>query len=71
MKLKDANDHRETDLDTEVEAAFSQQYLDGFTKRPPFVRLESENFAGHITCTTLISVLQTCTSKVDVLISLK
>jgi hypothetical protein len=59
MKLKDANDHRETDLDTEVEAAFSQHYLDGFTKRPPFVRLESENLFGHITCATLISVLQT------------
>ena len=70
MKLEDENDHRETDLDTEVEAQFDQHYLDGFTERPPFVRLESEGFSNHLTCTVLISVLQKCISRANVLILL-
>ena len=71
MKLEDENDRRETDLNIEVEASFNQHYLGGFTKPPPFVRLESEDFADHLTCTVSISVLQKCISKADVLISLK
>jgi len=70
MKSEDEND-RETDLDTKVEATFNQHYLYGFTKRPPFVRLESEDFVHQLTYTILISVLQKCTNKADVLISLK
>ena len=35
---------RETDINADVEAAFDQHYLDKFTKRPSFVRLESEDF---------------------------
>ena len=70
MNLEDESDRRETDLDIEVEAKFDQQYLDGFTERPPFVRLESEDFADHPTCTVLISILQKCISKANVLTSL-
>jgi len=70
MKSEDEND-QETDLDTKVEATFNQHYLHGFTKRPPFVLLESEGFVDQLTCTVLISVLQKCTNKADVLISLK
>jgi hypothetical protein len=51
MELDDKNDDRETDLNTEVEVAFNQRYLDRFTKRPSFVRLESGNFADHLKCT--------------------
>ena len=32
-----------TQLDTEAESVFNQYYLDGLSKPPPFVRLESEN----------------------------
>ena len=51
MELDDKNDDCETDLNAEVESAFNRRYLDGFIKRPSFVRLESENFADHLTCT--------------------
>ena len=44
MELDDENDRLKTDLNAEVEAAFNQRYLDGFTKPPPSVRLESEAF---------------------------
>ena len=44
MELEDEDDHHEMDLNAEIEAKFDQRYLDGFTKRPPFVRLESEDF---------------------------
>lgn len=52
MKLED--DDREADLNTEVEATFNQDYLGGFTKRPPFVRLESEDVADNLSCTILM-----------------
>ena len=71
MELDDKNDGRETDLNAEVEAAFNQLYLDGFSKRPPFARLESEDFADHLTRTILSSSLQKCISKADALILLK
>ena len=51
MELDDKNDDCETDLNAEVESAFNRRYLDGFIKRPSFVRLESENFVDHLTCT--------------------
>ena len=70
MRLEDEND-RETDLNTKVEATFNQHYLDEFTEHPPFVRLESEDFADHLTCTILISVLEKCISKAYALILLK
>jgi len=71
MKLEDEDGDREKDLNAEVETVFNQHYLGRFTKPTPFVRLESENFADHLTCTILISVLQKCIDKADVLISSK
>jgi hypothetical protein len=62
--------NREKNIDPEVEAAFNQHYLAEFTECPPFVRLESEIFPNHLTCIIFISVLQTCTSKANVLTSL-
>lgn len=50
----DLGANRETNIDREVEAAFDQHYLDEFTKRPPFVRLESEGFHDHLTPDLLI-----------------
>jgi len=55
MRMEDEDHYRATDFKAEVEAVFNQQYLGLFTKHPPpFVRLESENFADHLTCTILI-----------------
>jgi hypothetical protein len=47
MTLEDQHPDLETDLDSEVESAFRQDYLSGLRRTPPFVRLESENFVTN------------------------
>jgi hypothetical protein len=55
MKLEDQ--HRDPALlSNEMERIFSKHFLANFKGRPPFVRLESEDFVNQPTCTMLISV---------------
>jgi hypothetical protein len=64
MQLEDQN-RDPTQLDEEVKRVFDEQYLANLRGSPPFVRLQSEGFENQLACTTLIVVLQKCTSTAD------
>jgi hypothetical protein len=71
LKIEDENRH-EALFHAEVERIFYEEYLAWITMPKPFVRTESETCVNQITCTSLISVLQKCTSMANgVLNSLK
>jgi hypothetical protein len=59
------------ELNAKVEAKFEKDYLSGFTKRPPLVCLESEDFADHPTrnhvdfCTPGINKDGKCTDLIE------
>ena len=44
MNLMDQGRDPETHLNAEVENIFNQRYLDSLKERPPFIRLESEDY---------------------------
>ena len=44
INLKDQGRDQETDLNAEVENIFNQHYLASLEERPPFIRLESEDY---------------------------
>jgi hypothetical protein len=43
MKLEDEDHDPEIDLDAKAEKIFKEHYLAGLKRRPPFIRLESED----------------------------
>jgi hypothetical protein len=57
-------------LNAEMEMIFKEQYLANLTESAPVVCLESENFVNQLASTTLIPVLQECTSLVKSVLSL-
>ena len=44
MQLEDEGRDPETHIETEVESVFDRYFLGSLSERPPFVRLESEDF---------------------------
>ena len=44
MRLEDEGRNPARDLDAEVERVFERHYLAGLAGKPPFIRLESEDF---------------------------
>jgi hypothetical protein len=68
FKLEDQGIDTITDpalLRAEVERIFESQYLAKLMGPPPVVCLESEDFENQLACTTLISVMQGCTRRVN------
>jgi hypothetical protein len=65
FKLEDQGDDPTNNpalLNAEVKKVFEEQYLANLKRSAPFVRLGSENFVNRLTCATLTSAPQGCTS---------
>jgi hypothetical protein len=73
IRMKAEDQHRNAaDLNTDAEAerSFYEHYLANLGGSPLVVRLESEDFVDQLTCTTLIDVLQKCTSLANIVLIL-